>query len=167
MVDTGNGAAAGASHRVPFNATWVPRSSAIHVEPDGYNINEGCGSTHMADLRAGGPSSTAHDVGIAHDGDADRCLAVDAQGNVVDGDEIMAILALAMRDQRQARPGHGRGHGDEQPRVQAGDGATPGSPWSETGMGNRYVLEAMRAHNYSLGGEQSGHVVLAGLRPPR
>ena len=71
---------------------------AIHVRPDGLNINDGCGSTHL-DVAAGRPcSSTAPTSGFALDGDADRCLAVDAGGDVVDGDQILAILALAMRD---------------------------------------------------------------------
>ena len=96
VVDTGNGAAAGASPRALRR--MGAEVLAIHSSPDGYNINEGCGSTHMADLREA-VVEHGYDVGIAHDGDADRCLAVDAEGNVVDGDQIMAILALAMRDQ--------------------------------------------------------------------
>ena len=71
---------------------------AIHAEPDGLNINDGCGSTHLDALQRGGRSSTAPTSGFALDGDADRCLAVDHEGNVVDGDQLLAILALAMRD---------------------------------------------------------------------
>lgn len=70
---------------------------AINAEPDGLNINDGCGSTHLEPLRAAVAEHHA-DLGLAHDGDADRCLAVDADGNVVDGDAIMVVLALAMRD---------------------------------------------------------------------
>jgi len=131
---------------------------AIHSSPDGYNINEGCGSTHMADLREA-VVEHGYDVGIAHDGDADRCLAVDAQGNVVDGDQIMAILALAKRDR-------GRLVDDTVvATVMSNLGfklamQREGITVVETGVGDRYVLEAMRAHGYSLGGEQSGHVVL-------
>ena len=98
-------------------------------------------------------------MGIAHDGDADRCLAVDAQGNVVDGDEIMAILALAMRDQGKLA------QDTVVATVMSNLGfklamRDAGITMVETGVGDRYVLEAMRAHNYTLGGEQSGHVVL-------
>jgi phosphoglucosamine mutase len=156
VVDTGNGAAAGASPRALRR--MGAEVLAIHSSPDGYNINEGCGSTHMADLRAA-VMEHGYDVGIAHDGDADRCLAVDAQGAVVDGDEIMAILALAMRD---------RGKLAEDTvvaTVMSNLGfklamRDAGISLVETGVGDRYVLESMRANGYNLGGEQSGHVVL-------
>ncbi len=156
VVDTGNGAAAGASPRALRR--MGAEVLAIHSSPDGYNINEGCGSTHMADLRAA-VVEHGYDVGIAHDGDADRCLAVDAQGNVVDGDEIMAILALAMRDQGKLA------QDTVVATVMSNLGfklamRDAGITMVETGVGDRYVLEAMRAHNYTLGGEQSGHVVL-------
>jgi phosphoglucosamine mutase len=156
VVDTGNGAAAGASPRALRR--MGAEVLAIHSSPDGYNINEGCGSTHMADLRAA-VVEHGYDVGIAHDGDADRCLAVDAQGKVVDGDEIMAILALAMRDQGKLA------QDTVVATVMSNLGfklamRDAGITMVETGVGDRYVLEAMRAHNYTLGGEQSGHVVL-------
>jgi phosphoglucosamine mutase len=156
VVDTGNGAAAGASPRALRR--MGAEVLAIHSSPDGYNINEGCGSTHMADLRAA-VVEHGYDVGIAHDGDADRCLAVDAQGNVVDGDEIMAILALAMRDQGKLA------EDTVVATVMSNLGfklamRDAGITMVETAVGDRYVLEAMRAHNYTLGGEQSGHVVL-------
>ncbi len=156
VVDTGNGAAAGASPRALRR--MGAEVLAIHSSPDGYNINEGCGSTHMADLRAA-VVEHGYDVGIAHDGDADRCLAVDARGNVVDGDEIMAILALAMRDQGKLA------QDTVVATVMSNLGfklamRDAGITMVETGVGDRYVLEAMRAHNYTLGGEQSGHVVL-------
>jgi phosphoglucosamine mutase len=156
VVDTGNGAASGASPRALRR--MGAEVLAIHSSPDGYNINEGCGSTHMADLREA-VVEHGYDVGIAHDGDADRCLAVDAEGNLVDGDQIMTILALAMRDQGKL--------------VQDTVVATvmsnlgfklamrrEGVSLVETAVGDRYVLESMRAHGYNLGGEQSGHVVL-------
>ncbi|MFC6696521.1 phosphoglucosamine mutase [Nocardioides daphniae] len=131
---------------------------AIHADPDGTNINENCGSTHLSDLRA---AVLAHgaDAGFGLDGDADRCLAVDAEGTVVDGDQILAILALALEDQGklakntvvatvmsnlgfvQAMKAHGVGV-------------------RQTKVGDRYVLEAMNISGYSLGGEQSGHVIL-------
>ena len=112
----------------------------------------------MADLREA-VVEHGYDVGIAHDGDADRCLAVDAEGNVVDGDEIMAILALAMRDQGKLA------QDTVVATVMSNLGfklamRDAGITMVETGVGDRYVLEAMRAHNYTLGGEQSGHVVL-------
>ena len=156
VVDTGNGAAAGASPRALRR--MGAEVLAIHSSPDGYNINEGCGSTHMADLREA-VVEHGYDVGIAHDGDADRCLAVDAQGNVVDGDEIMAILALAMRDQGKLA------QDTVVATVMSNLGfklamRDAGITMVETGVGDRYVLEAMRAHDYTLGGEQSGHVVL-------
>jgi phosphoglucosamine mutase len=156
VVDTGNGAAAGASPRALRR--MGAEVLAIHSSPDGYNINEGCGSTHMADLREA-VVEHGYDVGIAHDGDADRCLAVDAQGNIVDGDEIMAILALAMRGQGKLA------QDTVVATVMSNLGfklamRDAGITLVETGVGDRYVLEAMRAHNYTLGGEQSGHVVL-------
>jgi phosphoglucosamine mutase len=131
---------------------------AIHSSPDGYNINEGCGSTHMADLREA-VVEHGYDIGIAHDGDADRCLAVDAQGNVVDGDQIMAILAVAMRDQGKLA------QDTVVATVMSNLGfklamREQGITTVETGVGDRYVLESMRANRYNLGGEQSGHLVL-------
>ena len=156
VVDTGNGAASGASPRALRR--MGAEVLAIHSSPDGYNINEGCGSTHMADLREA-VVEHGYDVGIAHDGDADRCLAVDAQGNVVDGDQIMAILALAKRDRGRLVDN------TVVATVMSNLGfklamQREGITVVETGVGDRYVLEAMRAHGYSLGGEQSGHVVL-------
>ena len=106
--------AAGAARRP------APTVIAIHAEPDGLNINDGCGSTHLGPLQAAVLEHGA-DAGFALDGDADRCLAVDHEGNVVDGDQILAVLALGMAAQRPARQGHRRGHRDEQPRLRAGD----------------------------------------------
>jgi phosphoglucosamine mutase len=132
---------------------------AIGTEPDGLNINDGCGSTHLAPLQAAVVEHGA-DVGFALDGDADRCLAVDHEGNVVDGDQILAVLALGMA---------ARGHlvrntvvatvmsnlGFVQAMRSAGVGVR------QTKVGDRYVLEAMRVSGYSLGGEQSGHVIMS------
>lgn len=130
----------------------------IHCRPDGYNINRDCGSTGMGDLV---DAVLAHgaDLGVAHDGDADRCLAVDARGNVVDGDQLMAILALALRDS-------GRLPGDTVvATVMANLGfkqamARHGVSVVETAVGDRYVLEAMVGGGFTLGGEQSGHILL-------
>ncbi|MGA9310635.1 MAG: phosphoglucosamine mutase [Pseudonocardiaceae bacterium] len=133
---------------------------ALHAQPDGLNINDGCGSAHLDDLRAAVVTQHA-EIGIAHDGDADRCLAVDATGAVVDGDQIMAILALAMRDSAElventlvttvmSNLGLHRAMREHGVIVKT------------TAVGDRYVLEALTAGGFSLGGEQSGHVVLPG-----
>ncbi len=130
----------------------------IHAEPDGLNINDGCGSTHMDDLRRTVVDHGA-DLGIALDGDADRCLAVDASGRTVDGDQVLAILALAMRDGGLLR------RDTVVATVMSNLGflqamTAHGITVEQTRVGDRYVLEAMKAENFSLGGEQSGHVVL-------
>jgi phosphoglucosamine mutase len=131
---------------------------AIGAEPDGENINAGCGSTHLEALSA---AVVAHgaDAGIAHDGDADRCLAVDAQGQVVDGDQILAVLALGLK----AR--HRLAGNTVVATVMSNLGfrlamAEAGITVIETAVGDRYVLEAMRAGNFVLGGEQSGHIIM-------
>ncbi|MBD0710063.1 MULTISPECIES: phosphoglucosamine mutase [unclassified Streptomyces] len=130
----------------------------IGAQPDGLNINDGCGSTHLELLRAAVVEHGA-DLGIAHDGDADRCLAVDARGDEVDGDQILAVLALAMREAGTLR-------GDTVVATVmsnlgfklAMEGA--GLNLVQTAVGDRYVLESMKEHGYALGGEQSGHVIV-------
>ncbi|MFB7452264.1 phosphoglucosamine mutase [Streptomyces sp. NPDC056194] len=130
----------------------------IGAEPDGLNINDGCGSTHLGLLKAAVVEHGA-DLGIAHDGDADRCLAVDASGNEVDGDQILAVLALAMREAGTLR-------GDTVVATVmsnlgfklAMEGA--GLNLVQTAVGDRYVLESMKENGYALGGEQSGHVIV-------
>jgi phosphoglucosamine mutase len=132
---------------------------AICAEPDGLNINDGCGSTHLEVLQKAVVEHGA-DVGFALDGDADRCLAVDAAGNVVDGDQILAILALGMRER-------GELHADTVVAtvmsnlgfVQAMTAA--GIVVRQTAVGDRYVLEEMKAGSFTLGGEQSGHVIMS------
>ena len=132
---------------------------AICAEPDGLNINDGCGSTHLDVLQAAVLEHGA-DLGFALDGDADRCLAVDASGEVVDGDQLLAILALAMRDA-------GELHQDTVVAtvmsnlgfVQAMRAAGIGV--RQTKVGDRYVLEAMKLSGFTLGGEQSGHVIMS------
>jgi phosphoglucosamine mutase len=132
---------------------------AIHAEPDGLNINRDCGSTHLGDLQA---AVVAHgaDAGFAFDGDADRCLAVDAAGEVVDGDQILALLAVAARDAgtltdntvvATVMSNLGFVHAMEREGIEV----------VATAVGDRYVLEAMRIGSYSLGGEQSGHVIMS------
>jgi phosphoglucosamine mutase len=131
---------------------------AIHADPDGLNINEGCGSTHLESLRKAVISQGA-DVGIAHDGDADRCLAVTSHGSDVDGDQIMAVLAIAAKEAGTLT-----------------DDTLVATVMSNLGLhlamrehdirlittavGDRYVLDELRGKGLSLGGEQSGHVVM-------
>jgi phosphoglucosamine mutase len=131
----------------------------IHAVPNGLNINDNCGSTHMDSLRSAVIEHGA-DIGIALDGDADRCLAVDAGGRIVDGDQILAVLTLAMREE-------GRLKDDTVVAtvmsnlgfVNAMRGA--GITVEQTRVGDRYVLEGMKAGSFSLGGEQSGHVIMS------
>ena len=132
---------------------------AICAEPDGVNINEGCGSTHLGGLQRAVVEHGA-DAGFALDGDADRCLGVDHEGNVVDGDQLLAVLALAMRDAGTLRADTVvatvmSNLGFVQAMRREGVGVR------QTKVGDRYVLEAMKAHQYSLGGEQSGHVIMS------
>jgi phosphoglucosamine mutase len=131
---------------------------AIHATPDGENINDGCGSTHLEPLIAAVLEQGA-DAGVAHDGDADRCLAVDAGGRVVDGDEILAVLALSAHQQGRLA------HDTVVATVMSNLGfriamQRAGITLVETAVGDRYVLEAMRQGGFVLGGEQSGHVVM-------
>ncbi|MFF4101062.1 phosphoglucosamine mutase [Streptomyces sp. NPDC001903] len=130
----------------------------IGAEPDGLNINDGCGSTHLELLKQAVVEHSA-DFGIAHDGDADRCLAVDATGAEIDGDQILAVLALAMREAGQLRGNTVVG------TVMSNLGFKlamegEGIDVVQTGVGDRYVLESMKENGYALGGEQSGHVII-------
>ena len=156
VVDCANGAA----HLTAPAAFEVQGAKVIriHAEPDGININHNSGSTHMDDLRSAVVQHRA-DLGIALDGDADRCLAVDASGRTVDGDQILAVLAVAMKDNGRLR------QNTVVATVMSNLGfvhamRASGIDVLQTKVGDRYVLETMRAGNYSLGGEQSGHVVL-------
>ncbi len=131
----------------------------IHCEPDGLNINAGCGSTHMEDLFAAVLEHGA-DIGIAHDGDADRCLVVAEDGSFVDGDQILAILASG-RKTKNSLIGN-----TVVATVMSNLGFTIAMRNLDinvvaTAVGDRYVLEAMRENGYTIGGEQSGHVVLS------
>ncbi|MEQ4205038.1 phosphoglucosamine mutase [Actinopolymorpha sp. B17G11] len=156
VVDCANGAAYRTAPETlrRLGATVIP----IHAEPNGININDGCGSTHLETLTAAVVGHGA-DVGIAHDGDADRCLAVDAAGEVVDGDHILAILAAGMRDDGTLR------NNTVVVTVLSNLGFVlamqrEGIDVAQTKVGDRYVLEAMKAGGFALGGEQSGHVIL-------
>ncbi|MDN4471542.1 phosphoglucosamine mutase [Demequina zhanjiangensis] len=131
----------------------------INADPDGLNINEGVGSTHLDPLKLAVLEHGA-DMGVAFDGDADRCLAVDHTGAVVDGDRIMGLLAIAMqsagvlyRDTLVATVMSNLGLHHAM--------RAAGIEIVETAVGDRYVLEAMRENGYVLGGEQSGHVILS------
>ncbi|HHV22950.1 MAG TPA: phosphoglucosamine mutase [Propionibacterium sp.] len=132
---------------------------AIHADPDGHNINADCGSTHMDSLQAAVVEHGA-DLGIALDGDADRCLAVDSQGEIVDGDQVLAVLALAMRENGKLV------NETVVATVMSNLGfvnamAEAGIRVDQTKVGDRYVLESMKANGFTLGGEQSGHVVMS------
>jgi len=156
VVDCANGAASAAAPRA-YTAAGA-RVIAINAEPDGLNINDDCGSTHMHQLQAAVQAHGA-DLGLAHDGDADRCLAVDAVGQVVDGDAIMTVLALAMQE------GGELAANTLVTTVMSNLGLhlamrEAGIDVRTTGVGDRYVLEELRSGTYSLGGEQSGHIVM-------
>ena len=157
VLDCAHGAASGVSPETFRDAG--AKVTLIGADPDGININDGVGSTHL-DKLAAEVVRTGADVGIAHDGDADRCLAVDADGNVVDGDQIMAILAVSMKERGVLRSdtlvatvmsnlGLHRAMADHGIAVET------------TGVGDRYVLERMTEGSFSLGGEQSGHVIMS------
>ena len=156
VVDAANGAASyvGPSALRRAGAEVI----AIHDVPDGTNINESCGSTHMESLRATVMEHGA-DAGFAFDGDADRCLAIAGDGELVDGDHILAILALSMRDSGLLR------ENTVVSTVMANLGfrlamESAGVTVIATSVGDRYVLEAMRQGGFNLGGEQSGHVLM-------
>jgi phosphoglucosamine mutase len=159
VVDCAHGAASEAAPRA-YRAAGA-RVIAINAEPNGLNINDGCGSTHLDVLQ----SAVLHhgaDIGLAHDGDADRCLAVDAAGQIVDGDAIMVVLALAMQE-----AGELAGN-TLVATVMSNLGLhlamrAAGVDVRTTSVGDRYVLEELRSGAFSLGGEQSGHIVLPNL----
>jgi phosphoglucosamine mutase len=156
VVDCANGAASQVSPAA-LRAAGA-QVVVIGADPDGLNINDGCGSTHLEGLCKAVVDHGA-DAGIAHDGDADRCLAVDAAGNVVDGDQIMAILALGLRDSGRLV------HNTLVTTVMSNLGLLLAMEAEritvrQTAVGDRYVLEEMRAGGFNLGGEQSGHVVM-------
>jgi phosphoglucosamine mutase len=157
VIDCANGAA----YRVAPGTLWELGADVISigVDPDGFNINKDCGSTDLAALCRKVREMRA-DIGIALDGDADRVLIVDERGHVVDGDQLLAVIAESWKeDGRLRRPGlvatvmsnlglerHLAGLGIELVRTPVGD---------------RYVLEHMRTHGYNVGGEQSGHIILS------
>ena len=155
VIDAAHGAAAAVSPQAFTDAG--AKVTVIGNDPDGVNINDGVGSTHLGPLQAAVLEHGA-DLGIAHDGDADRCLAIDANGEIVDGDRMMAILAVSLRDRGMLK--------DDTlvATVMSNLGlrvamAEQGITMIETAVGDRYVLEALTEKGLSLGGEQSGHII--------
>jgi phosphoglucosamine mutase len=155
LVDCANGAACETAPAV-LSRLGVDLE-VLHCSPDGQNINDHCGSTHMESLQAAVRERKA-DLGLAFDGDADRCLAVDEQGKLVDGDQIMVILAHELIRQQTLRDNtlvatvmSNIGLHQAMRRV--------GGQVMVTAVGDRYVLEAMQKHGLTLGGEQSGHII--------
>ena len=155
-IDCANGAAAKVAQEL------FPRLCAkctfLGIDPDGENINKGVGSTHLDNLEKAVVEG-GFDCGIAFDGDADRCLACDEKGQEIDGDKIIALLSLTMKDK-------GRLDGDTAVvTVMSNLGfvkfmESQGINTEKTAVGDRYVLENMRENGYAIGGEQSGHVIL-------
>jgi phosphoglucosamine mutase len=157
VLDCAHGAASGVSPEVFADAG--AQVIVIGNDPDGLNINLGYGSTHLTALQAAVLEHGA-DIGVAHDGDADRCLAVDADGKIIDGDQIMAILALSFKERGQLA------RNTLVATVMSNLGLKiamqeHGIDMIETKVGDRYVLEAIREGGYTLGGEQSGHVIFS------
>lgn len=157
VLDCAHGAASGCSPQAFTDAG--ASVVVIGADPDGLNINDGYGSTHLGLLQEAVREHQA-DLGIAHDGDADRCLAVDHTGEVIDGDQIMAVLAKALKETGKLKDNTlvatvmsnlGLKLGMEQAQINI----------IQTSVGDRYVLEAMRAEGFNLGGEQSGHVIFS------
>ncbi|HEY3632658.1 MAG TPA: phosphoglucosamine mutase [Jatrophihabitantaceae bacterium] len=155
IVDCAHGAASNVAPETYRRAGATV--TAVASDPDGLNINDGVGSTHIESLAKRVVAEGA-DLGIAHDGDADRCLAVDADGEVVDGDQILGLAALSLREQGRLRDDTivatvmsnlGLHHGMRDAGITV----------LTTAVGDRYVLEELRARKLSLGGEQSGHVI--------
>jgi phosphoglucosamine mutase len=157
VLDCANGAA----YKVAPETLWELGAEVITIgaEPDGFNINRDVGSTapralvrKVLELRA--------DVGVALDGDADRVIIVDEKGRIVDGDQILALIAGRLHAERRlSRPGvvaTVMSNGGMEPHL-----ASLGLTLARTAVGDRYVIERMRSEGYNLGGEQSGHVILA------
>lgn len=157
VIDCAHGAASGVSPEVFADAG--AKVVVIGNDPDGLNINLGYGSTHLTALQAAVLEHRA-DIGVAHDGDADRCLAVDAEGKIIDGDQIMAILALSFKERgllaRNTLVATVMSNLGLKIAMQE-----HGIDMIETKVGDRYVLEAIREGGYTLGGEQSGHVIFS------
>ncbi len=157
VLDCANGAASNIMPRILRDLGADVR--VIHNTPDGVNINDGCGSTHMESLQTAVVDQKA-DIGIAHDGDADRCLAVDENGELIDGDKILLICAREMMAENRLK------ENTVVTTVMANIGfhkaiQKAGGQVEVTKVGDRYVLENMLANGYCLGGEQSGHIIFS------
>jgi phosphoglucosamine mutase len=157
VIDCANGAA----YKVAPGALWEMGADVIEIgtEPDGFNINKDCGSTDLVALKRKVREMRA-DVGIALDGDADRVMIVDERGHVVDGDQLLAVIAESWKDD-----GRLQGNGIVS-TVMSNLGlerhlASVGLSLARTPVGDRYVLERMRADGFNVGGEQSGHIILS------
>ena len=157
VLDCAHGAASAVSPEAFTDAG--AKVIVIGNDPDGLNINEGYGSTHLSALQAAVLQHGA-DAGIAHDGDADRCLAVDHTGATIDGDQIMAVLALSAKSRgqlaRNTLVATVMSNLGLKLAMQAAD-----INLIETKVGDSYVLEKMREGGYTLGGEQSGHIIFS------
>ncbi len=156
VVDCANGASSRVAAKTYSRAG--AEVIAISNEPNGWNINDGCGSTHLENIKAK-VLETGADLGIAHDGDADRCLAIDSQGNVIDGDFIMAILAADWQSRGLLT------HETIVGTVMSNLGFFKAMEALDinveiTSVGDRYVLEKMISDGFVLGGEQSGHIIM-------
>jgi len=157
VIDCANGAA----YRVAPGALWEMGADVISigVDPDGFNINKECGSTDLTTIQRKVREMRA-DIGIALDGDADRVMIIDERGHVVDGDQLLAVIAASWKeDGRLSKPGVVgtvmSNLGFERHLKGLGLGLV------RTPVGDRYVLEHMRAHGYNLGGEPSGHIIMS------
>jgi phosphoglucosamine mutase len=161
LLDCANGATYRAAPEI--FARLGAQVEAIFDEPDGRNINDRCGSTHLEQIVAR-MKTAEHDVGFAFDGDGDRVLAVDRAGEVVDGDELVALAAVHLRERRRLR-GNGvvvtvmTNYGFHRAMAAAG------IEIATTSVGDRYVLDELRRRDWALGGEQSGHIIELGFGP--
>ena len=160
-IDTANGATSEVAERV-FKELGI-NCEIISRSPNGININEGCGSTYLENI-SNYVKQNQFDLGIAYDGDGDRCLAVDENGNTMDGDVIMSIIAKYLKSKGELKNNTlvatvmsnlGLGKFTE----------SNGMDFIQTKVGDRYVLEEMLKNGYNLGGEQSGHVILLDYNP--
>lgn len=160
-IDTANGATYKVAEKV-FKTLGI-NYRIIHNNPDGININQSCGSTHLESLKDY-VIKNEMSLGIAYDGDGDRCLAVDEKGNTIDGDQIMAIVANYLKEKGKLNDNTlvatvmsnlGLNKFSEKEGIQ----------FKQTKVGDRYVLEEMLKNNYNLGGEQSGHVIFLDYNP--
>ena len=160
-IDTANGATSAVAEKV-FKALGIPYK-IINNNPDGININQNCGSTHLNELKKFVVENNLS-LGVAFDGDGDRCLAIDEKGNEIDGDKLMAIIAKSLKQKGKLKKD------TIVATVMSNLGLnkyTKNNNLSlvQTKVGDRYVLEEMLKHDFNIGGEQSGHVILLDYNP--